>query len=395
MSENETHGSEHVFKAFKSLQDIDIDSFPDSVARGKALAEARALVSRLETPFERMFHVSHEIPAFYAALCVANDQGVFETLDSEHGSPKTAQQLARSGDPALLNCFLRMLAAKHIIAQVGPANYEPTRFSSALRSPAIASAIGIYADMNSNAFISLPKFLEHTKYENPTDIQQSNWQYMLGRDETYFEWLTSNPEIEANFGNFMSGYASQRDSWLDVYPGHEIMDNSDHEGPLIVDIGGGLGQDLAKFLHKFPHSAGRLYLQDLPGVIHNAQNTVPHGIKAEIHDFFKPQLIDGGRGKPICNAGASMPDDKSHAILQALKPAMRKNYSRLLLHELAIPSENASLYQVTADLTMAALFSSRERSEEDWMVLLKGAGFRIVKIWRGSASEAVIEAEVE
>ncbi|KAL9089188.1 MAG: hypothetical protein Q9159_002659 [Coniocarpon cinnabarinum] len=347
-----------------------------------------------------MFHISHEIPALYAALRVAHDQGVFETLDSEHGSPKTAQQLARSGDPALLNRFLRMLAAEHIIEQVGPTHYEPTGLSIALRNPAIASAIGIYADMNSNAFISLPKFLEHTKYENPTDIQQSNWQYMLGRDETYFEWLTNNPEIEANFGNFMSGYASQRDSWLDVYPGNEIMRRSDHEGPLqgrslTGKTGGGLGQDLAKFLQKFPHSAGRLYLQDLPGVIHNAQNTVPHGIKAEVHDFFKPQPIEGGRGKLFCNVGASMPDDKSHAILQALKPAMRKNYSRLLLHELAIPSENASLYQATADLTMAALFSSRERSEEDWMILLNGAGFRIVKIWRGSASEAIIEAEVE
>ena len=45
-------------------------------------------------------------------------------------------------------------------------------------------------------------------------------------------------------------------------------------------IGGGVGQDFIKFLHKHPESAGRLVVQDLPEVIEEAKQKLPRGIKA-------------------------------------------------------------------------------------------------------------------
>lgn len=35
----------------------------------------------------------------------------------------------------------------------------------------------------------------------------------------------------------MAGYTSQRDAWLDVYPGTAILDNAGSKGPLVVDVG--------------------------------------------------------------------------------------------------------------------------------------------------------------
>ena len=73
---------------------------------------------------------------------------------------------------------------------------------------------------------------------------------------------------------------------------------------------------------------------------------------------------------------------------------MKPGYSRLLVNELVIPSVNATPYTTAVDLTMAALFSARERSEDDWTAFLGSAGFRVVKFWQGlGAAEAVIEAE--
>ncbi|KAL9052158.1 MAG: hypothetical protein Q9162_005553 [Coniocarpon cinnabarinum] len=385
---------QHTVDTLRSLDGITADSFQDDpLARGKALAEARALVARLQTPFESMFHMCHEIPALNAALRVALDQGVFDTLEENNASPKTAQQLTRFGDPALLNRFLRHLAAMHTIEQIAPDLYTSTCHSKALRQPAISSAVNIFRDLHARAFISFPTFLNQTDYRNPDSASRGNWQYMQGSDESVFQFMAQNPETQKTFADFMSGYNSQRNSWVDLLPESAIFDNADEEGPLIVDIGGGIGHDLTKFLRKYPQSAGRLVVQDLPETFRDAH--VATGIEAQAHSFFDPQPVIGARVYFMHSVLHDWPDDKCHAILSNLVPALRRNYSRLLLNELVIPAENVSPYATTADLTMAAFFSSRERTEGEWTAMLEAAGFRIVKIWFDPAGwEAVIEAEL-
>lgn len=65
------------------------------------------------------------------------------------------------------------------------------------------------------------------------------------------------------------------------------------EDVLLVDVGGGIGQDLLKFHAKNPDLRGRLILQDLPDVVNNAK--VPEYIEAMGHDFFTPQPIHGAK----------------------------------------------------------------------------------------------------
>ena len=219
------------------LDGVGFDSFDGPVSRRQAIASARALVARLETPMETMVHLSHEIPALYSALKVAMDQDVFEELDRDNGSPKTPQQLARNADPNLLNRFLRHLAAMDIIGQAGPGLYSPTPKSSALRNPTINAAVTYFKDVTVEAFLSLPAFLEHTDFRNPDSASYSNWQYMLGRNESHFQWLAEHPAIERNFANLMAGYTSQRGSWLDVYPGKAILDGAEGNTTLVVDVG--------------------------------------------------------------------------------------------------------------------------------------------------------------
>ncbi len=61
---------------------------------------------------------------------------------------------------------------------------------------------------------------------------------------------------------------------------------------LLVDVGGGNGHDLIRFLTKYPSAWGRLVLQDLPNPIQNLEGLSP-GIQAMAHDFFTPQAIKG------------------------------------------------------------------------------------------------------
>ena len=82
--------------------------------------------------------------------------------------------------------------------------------------------------------------------------------------------------------------------WLDWFPVQEELLQSVPAGdntPLIVDIGGGRGQDLVAFTQRFPGAKRRLVLQDLPRVIES--NSRLEGIEQMEHDFFTPQPVHG------------------------------------------------------------------------------------------------------
>ena len=50
------------------LDKVNFDTFGDALSRAKALVSGRALVTQLETPFETLFHMGHEVPGLNAAL---------------------------------------------------------------------------------------------------------------------------------------------------------------------------------------------------------------------------------------------------------------------------------------------------------------------------------------
>ena len=94
----------------------------------------------------------------------------------------------------------------------------------------------------------------------------------------------------------MAGYVGGQPRWIDYdfYPvkdrlGKGLKSSSE---PLIVDVGGSLGHDLAAFKAKHPELPGRLVLQDLPTVISQVDRARP-GIEPMVHDFLTPQPVKG------------------------------------------------------------------------------------------------------
>ena len=63
---------------------------------------------------------------------------------------------------------------------------------------------------------------------------------------------------------------------------------------FLVDIGGGKGHDLQELHRKYPKLPGKLVLQDLKGVIKEAEASgLDEKIVTMEHDFFRPQPIKG------------------------------------------------------------------------------------------------------
>ena len=89
-------------------------------------------------------------------------------------------------------------------------------------------------------------------------------------------------------------------------------------------------------------------------------------------------------------------DENCAKILHQTTQAMTPAYSKILINELVIPDENASLFTTRSDINMMAMLASMERSEQQWRELLGGVGLRIVEIWTKEIdSERIIECVLD
>lgn len=107
------------------------------------------------------------------------------------------------------------------------------------------------------------------------------------------------------------------------------------------------------------------------------------------------EYFTGARAYYLHSVLHDWPDAKSLEILQNLKPAMKKGYSRLLINEHVILNKGAQAVSTGLDLLVMAVFSAAERTERQWVGLLTEAGFKLVKVWTFEpGTESLIEAEV-
>ena len=143
----------------------------------------------------------------------------------------------------------------------------------------------------------MPAYFEKHGYKCPTDPCAAPLQYALGTDLSFWDYLEKDPKAFRDFDTFMTASRKNRPIFADWFPVQEQILNgfqpaSEGQGSvLLVDVGGGRGQDLKTFKDRFPSAPGRLILQDLPRTVEHA-NLSP-GIEAMTHDFMKPQPIKG------------------------------------------------------------------------------------------------------
>lgn len=76
---------------------------------------------------------------------------------------------------------------------------------------------------------------------------------------------------------------------------------------------------------------------------------------------------------------------------------MKAGYSKLIINESIISAvdSNGSV-RTGVDICMMAFMAAKERTLEEWTVLLEKAGFKITETWTDNlrAQESVIEAEL-
>jgi hypothetical protein len=221
----------------------------------------------------------------------------------------------------------------------------------------------------------------------------------------FFPWAQQNPQSLQWFQQLMS--VPREGDWLDVVPniGESKSDI------VLVDVGGGMGQQCARLVARFPELENRVVLQDRAETIKIAPTI--KGVKAMAHNFFTPQVVNGKpphhqkvkfHADPCIGAQFyylrtvlhDWEDNEAVSILKNLIPAMAPG-SKILIDEMVLPNTGVHWWSACLDLHMYAMLGAMERNEEQWHSLLDKAGFEIteIKVYSSVMRHSIIVAQLK
>ena len=165
----------------------------------------------------------------------------------------------------------------------------------------------------------------------------------------------------------------------------------------IVDVGGGFGELLAAILRANPDTRGVLF--DRPHALEGARALMEAARVADRcecvpGDFF--EAIPGGADVYLLKSVIhDWNDERGGAILRNCRRAM-EGRARLLLVERIVPQQlgaSAAHRSIArGDLNMLVGLGGRERTEDEYRVLLDAAGLQVKTVVSAGRTFGVIEA---
>ncbi|KAL8836147.1 MAG: hypothetical protein Q9170_003040 [Blastenia crenularia] len=392
---------ELLLKSIKSLyttaEQLSDGLVADDERRHALQQQLTSLKNSITTAFERVFEEICFQPHQSAAVRIALDGKWFEVLAD--GQPKTAQEIASvtNAEPELIARIMMVLTATNVVGEAGLQTYTATPVTQLLLDPGWANGLRHFFDHCGPSLINLPSYLERNGYKVPQDVKNGPFADAWGGRNTWALYQ-AEPKRGEIFNSFMTKFRDGTRMWTDIYPATSNLcgkvERSDN-AVLLVDVGGGGGHVLKKFVKHPGYQTGRLILQDLPAALGDKAALKEQGIEAMAYDFFTPQPIKGAKAYYFRAILHDWPDRACREILKNTAAAMRKGHSKLLIDDMVLPDTNVPPRAAFFDLSMMALETGAERTKRQWHDLLESAGLRIEKIWSANSGlESVIEAEL-
>jgi ubiquinone/menaquinone biosynthesis C-methylase UbiE len=165
------------------------------------------------------------------------------------------------------------------------------------------------------------------------------------------------------------------------------------EARHLVDVGGGAGGLTAAFLDRYAQLSATIL--DLPHVLAGAEELLrAAGLRDRVTlvagDFFE-SVPAGGDVYLLSMILHDWTDREAHRLLAAIRRAIPEA-GRLLIIDAVLPAGDTPHFGKLLDLTMMAMLTGRERTEEEFAHLLDAAGFRLDTVAQMAAPTSLIEA---
>lgn len=204
--------------------------------------------------------------------------------------------------------------------------------------------------------------------------------------EGVFDYLGKHPEEAATFNEGMTGFSERAASaMLEAYDFSRFG--------TIIDVGGGHGAILTAILQKHKNVRGIVF--DAPSVVEGAASAIQSSglsdrLSTAAGNFFA-SVPTGGDLYLLKHIIHDWNDEKATAILKSCREAIGPQ-GRLMLVEIVVPPNFAPSFANLLDLEMMVICDGKERTEDEYRVLLAGAGFELTSITPTSQPHSLIEA---
>jgi hypothetical protein len=307
-------------------------------------------------------------------LHIVADLGVADALDE---TPRTATELAASVGvhPDVLGRALRLLAA-HGVFEVRGDTFGHSPASQLLRSDHPQSLRAFVRMFGLPINWTTYSALMHTIRTGTPAVGQ----VLTGG---LWDYYAEHPEEASIFNAAMAGKAYGQVAG--VIASYDFSDFG-----RVGDIGGGRGHLLRAVLDCAPTAQGVLF--DLPHVIAESADLASERLTLRAGDFFHDAL-------PVCDAYVLMEiihdwgDEESIAILKAVRQAAPP-HAKLLLIESIVPDTPGPDWSKMLDIHMLTLLGGRQRTRQEYEVLLDSAGFCFGQEIDTGADIAILEAVI-
>jgi hypothetical protein len=300
------------------------------------------------------------------AVYVATRLGIPDLLAD---GPRETDELARltaSHAPSLHRVLLA-LAGAGVLEKVGPRRFALTAVGTGLRT-------GVPGSLRPGVLLWLDEshwrpwgHLLHTVQTGKTAFRHAH-----GAD--LFDYLTGHPEIATVFDAAMTGLSAVQAPLVATAYDFSRMN-------LVVDVGGGHGRLLTTILERYPRLRGILF--DLPHVIEGARPVLKATGVADRSELVGGSFFDsvpaGGDAYLLRDIIHDWEDDQAVTILTNCRRAMAEG-ARLLLVERYVPTDpHEALSVLLADLEMLVNVGGRERTTDEYAMLLARSGLRLAR----------------
>jgi hypothetical protein len=310
--------------------------------------------------------------------------GVFDVVNS---TPRSAAEIAKelSVDSALSYRLLRALASIGLLREDYNRSFSITSMGELLRSDNPQTLRGVAL---------LEEGPEHYAiWKHLTAMIKDGIQDGFVREfgQRIFDYAAKHPSYAQVFNQAMSSYSANQTRWV-----LEALDGYDFSGiQHLCDVGGGHGHLICGLLLRHPRLRGTVLemekvIQDTTLLWANKM-----GIAADRCDY-----VSGDMFQEVPSADAyfmkmilhDWDDKECLKILSNIQRAAPTD-ARLFIVEHVIPGPETPHFSKLFDIHMLCALTGKERTEEEYLALLKQAGFKHIRTHAPpSRSIGVIEA---
>ncbi len=313
------------------------------------------------------------------AIYIGAKLGLADHLRDGHKTPDELAAATGTHAPSLYR-VLRALASVGVFVEDEKRGFTLTPLSETLRTDAPGSL---------RAFATVELGEEH--YPAWGELLHSVKTGEIAFDRAFgmpvWKFFEQNPDNAKTFNDAMTGMTlAVNDAVLSSYDFSSIS--------KIVDVGGGHGSLIASILRANPQMKRVLF--DAPSVAEGVQSRpevegVADRCEVVAGDFFQSVPNDGDAYilKWIIH---DWDDERSITILRNCHRAMTEN-GKLLLVEAVVPRGSEPHFSKFIDLNMLVMTGGRERTENEYRMLLEASAFKLTRIIPTESPMSVIEGE--